>query len=90
VLYSCAAVNGSNYAKWCNTGYDKLVTQAKLTSDRNERIKLYQQAQNILKNDVPITPIANSKVFQPMRKEVQDFKLSPFGLTPFYGVSLAK
>jgi len=39
---------------------------------------------------VPITPIANSKVFQPMRKEVQDFKISPFGLTPFYGVSLGK
>ena len=90
VLYSCAAVKGSNYAKWCNPAYDKLVTQAKLTSDRNERIKLYQQAQKILKTDVPITPIANSKVFQPMRKEVQDFKLSPFGLTPFYGVSVAK
>jgi len=90
VLYSCAAVKGSNYAKWCNPSYDKLVTQAKLTSNRDERIKLYQQAQNILKNDVPITPIANSKVFQPMRKEVKDFKLSPFGLTPFYGVSVDK
>ena len=90
VLYSCAAIKGSNYAKWCNPSYDKLVTQAKLTSNRDERIKLYQQAQNILKNDVPITPIANSKVFQPMRKEVKDFKLSPFGLTPFYGVSVDK
>jgi peptide/nickel transport system substrate-binding protein/dipeptide transport system substrate-binding protein len=37
---------------------------------------------------VPITPIANSVVYQPMRKEVQDFKISPFGLTPFYGVSV--
>ncbi|ALU62242.1 ABC transporter substrate-binding protein [Pseudomonas syringae] len=88
VLYSCAAVKGSNYAKWCDPAYDKLVQQAKLTSDRDERIKLYQQAQHILKQQVPITPIANSKVFQPMRQEVQDFKISPFGLTPFYGVSL--
>ena len=39
---------------------------------------------------MPITPIANSTVFQPMRKEVTDFKISPFGLTPFYGVSLDK
>ena len=90
VLYSCAAVKGSNYAKWCDPAYDKLVQQAKLSSDRDERVKLYQQAQAILKQQVPITPIANSTVFQPMRKEVQDFRISPFGLTPFYGVSLSQ
>jgi ABC-type transport system substrate-binding protein len=88
VLYSCAAVKGSNYAKWCDPAYDKLIQQAKLSSDRDKRIQLYRQAQKILKEQVPITPIANSKVFQPMRAEVQDFKISPFGLTPFYGVSL--
>jgi len=88
VLYSCAAVKGSNYAKWCDPAYDKLIQKAKLSANRDERIKLYQQAQHILKAQVPITPIANSTVFQPMRKEVQDFRISPFGLTPFYGVSL--
>ncbi|EIK95123.1 peptide ABC transporter substrate-binding protein [Pseudomonas sp. M47T1] len=88
VLYSCAAVKGSNYAKWCDPAYDKLIQQAKLSSNRDERVKLYQQAQHILKAQVPITPIANSTVFQPMRKEVQDFRISPFGLTPFYGVSV--
>ena len=81
-------MKGSNYAKWCDTDYDNLVQRAKLSSDRNVRVKLYQQAQQILKEQVPITPIANSTVFQPMRKEVQDFRISPFGLTPFYGVSL--
>jgi len=90
VLYSCAAVKGSNYAKWCNPEYDKLVQQAKVSSDREQRIKWYQKAQKILKEQIPITPIANSTVFQPLRKEVQDFKISPFGLTPFYGVSLHK
>jgi dipeptide transport system substrate-binding protein len=90
VLYSCAAVKGSNYAKWCDPDYDNLVQRAKLSSDRNVRVKLYQQAQQILKEQVPITPIANSTVFQPMRKEVQDFRISPFGLTPFYGVSLSQ
>ncbi|KPA97291.1 ABC transporter substrate-binding protein [Pseudomonas asplenii] len=90
VLYSCAAVKGSNYAKWCDPDYDKLVQKAKLSSNRDERVKLYQQAQKILKEQVPITPIANSTVFQPLRKEVRDFRISPFGLTPFYGVSLDK
>ena len=90
VLYSCAAVKGSNYAKWCNPAYDTLVQQAKSSNDREQRIQWYQQAQQILKEQVPITPIANSTVFQPLRKEVRDFKISPFGLTPFYGVSLDK
>ncbi|MCG4788798.1 hypothetical protein L0N33_26065, partial [Roseburia faecis] len=69
--------------KWCNPQYDKLVQQAKVSNDREQRIQWYQQAQKILKEQVPITPIANSTVFQPMRKEVTDFKISPFGLTPF-------
>ncbi|VVM44134.1 Periplasmic dipeptide transport protein [Pseudomonas fluorescens] len=90
VLYSCAAVKGSNYAKWCDPAYDKLVQQAKLSTDKEQRVKLYQQAQLILKQQVPITPIANSTVFQPLRKEVTDFRISPFGLTPFYGVGINK
>jgi peptide/nickel transport system substrate-binding protein/dipeptide transport system substrate-binding protein len=90
VLYSCAAVKGSNYAKWCDPAYDKLIQQAKVSTDKAQRVKLYQQAQLILKQQVPITPIANSTVFQPLRKEVSDFKISPFGLTPFYGVGINK
>ena len=90
VLYSCDAVNGSNYSKWCDPAYDKLIKQAKISNDREERIRLYKQAQHVLKDAVPITPIAHSIVYQPMRKEVQDFKISPFGLSAFYGVSLAR
>ena len=90
MLYSCAAVKGSNYAKWCDPAYDRLIQQAKVSTDRQKRIDLYQQAQKILKQQVPITPIANSTVFQPINRKVVDFKLSPFGLTPFYGVGLTK
>ncbi|MGH8439420.1 MAG: hypothetical protein ACRERW_10255, partial [Pseudomonas sp.] len=28
--------------------------------------------------------------YQPMRSTVQDFKISPFGLNSFYGVSVTK
>ena len=64
--------------------------QAKVSTDKQQRVNLYQQAQQILKQQVPITPIANSTVFQSLRKEVTDFKISPFGLTPFYGVGINK
>ena len=37
-----------------------------------------------------MTPIAHSTVYLPMRKNVEDFKISPFGLNSFYGVSVGK
>ena len=89
-LYGCDAIGGNNYSRWCQPEYDKLIKAAKRTTDMDERTKLYIQAQQILKQQVPITPIAHSTVFQPMRKEVQDFKISPFGLNEFYGVSVSK
>ncbi|WP_313395973.1 hypothetical protein, partial [Pseudomonas sp.] len=47
-------------------------------------------AQHILKEQVPITPIAHSTVYQPMSAKVKDFKISPFALNAFYGVSVDK
>jgi len=87
-LYGCDAVNGNNFSKWCDTDYDKLIKTAKATPDQAKRTELYKQAQVLLKGQVPITPIAHSTVYQPMRANVQDFKISPFGLNSFYGVSV--
>ena len=89
-LYGCDAVDGNNFSKWCYKPYDDLIKQAKATPDQAKRSELYQQAQHILKQQVPITPIAHSTVYQPMRSTVQDFRISPFGLNSFYGVSVAK
>lgn len=89
-LYGCDAVDGNNFSKWCFEDYDKLVKAAKRTSDVAERTELYKQAQVILKREVPITPIAHSTVYQPMRKNVEDFKISPFGINSFYGVGVGK
>ncbi len=89
-LYGCDAVDGNNFSKWCFEEYDSLIKAAKRTTDIDERTKLYRQAQVILKREVPITPIAHSTVYQPMRKNVQDFRISPFALNSFYGVSVGQ
>lgn len=89
-LYGCDAVNGNNFSKWCDPAYDTLIKQAKATSDQAKRTQLYKQAQHILKAQVPITPIAHSTVYQPMRKTVQNFKISPFSLNAFYGVGVSQ
>ena len=89
-LFGCDSLQGNNFSKWCDPEFDKLVKAAKATTDVAERTKLYQQAQQRLKSQVPMTPIAHSTVYQPMRTNVQDFKISPFGLNSFYGVSVSK
>ncbi|MEQ4341704.1 ABC transporter substrate-binding protein, partial [Pseudomonas syringae] len=53
-----------------------------------KRTELYKQAQRYLKEQVPITPVAHSTVNQPLRAEVRDFHVSPFGRNNFSGVSI--
>ncbi|ANI58373.1 dipeptide transport system substrate-binding protein [Pseudomonas sp. PvR086] len=90
VLFGCDSLSGNNFSKWCDKKFDGLVKEAKRTTDQAKRTELYKQAQHVLKDAVPMTPIAHSTVFQPMRANVQDFKISPFGLNSFYGVSVSK
>jgi dipeptide transport system substrate-binding protein len=90
VLLSCdAAKDGANRARWCHEPFDELLIQAKRTADQAERTRLYEQAQVIFKEQAPWVTIAHSIVFKPIRKEVEGFKISPFGHHVFYGVDLA-
>ncbi|MCC7068951.1 MAG: ABC transporter substrate-binding protein [Burkholderiales bacterium] len=83
-----AKANGSNVAKFCYKPFDDLVVKAKTITDTAERTKLYQQAQVIFKEQAPWFTIAHAVQLKPMRKEVIDFKLSPFGRHTFYGVDI--
>lgn len=80
--------NGSNVAKFCYKPFEDLVSKAKTVSSQAERAKLYQRAQVIFKEQAPWFTIAHAVQLKPVRKEVVDFKLSPFGRHNFYGVDL--
>jgi dipeptide transport system substrate-binding protein len=90
-LLGCASAqsaSGSNIAKWCYKPFDDLVTKAKVVTNQAERTKLYQEAQKIFKEQAPWFTIAHAVQLKPVRKEVVDFKLSPFGRHTFYGVDI--
>ncbi|SMF21523.1 dipeptide transport system substrate-binding protein [Tistlia consotensis] len=89
VLLGCDAVGGANRAQWCNKEFDDLIQKAKVTSDKAERTKLYEQAQVVFKREAPWATIAHSVVFMPMSKKVQGYKMDPLGSHRFDGVSLA-
>ena len=83
-----AKTNGSNVAKFCYQPYEDIVSKAKVVTSVAERTKLYEQAQVIFKEQAPWFTIAHAVQLKPVRKEVIDFKLSPFGRHTFYGVDM--
>jgi dipeptide transport system substrate-binding protein len=80
-------VNGSNFSRYCSKNYDELVHQALRTVNLAERTKLYEQAQVLVKHDLPWTTLAHAAVNQPMQKSVQGFKVGAFGEYNFRYVS---
>ena len=90
-LLGCASAqsnSGSNIAKFCYQPYEDLVVKAKTVTNQAERAELYKKAQVIFKEQAPWFTIAHAVQLKPVRKEVVDFKLSPFGRHNFYGVDL--
>ncbi len=89
-LLGCASAksNGSNVAKFCYKPFDDLVLKAKQVTNPAERTKLYEKAQVIFKEQAPWFTIAHAVQISPVRKEVVDYKLSPFAKHTFYGVDI--
>ncbi|MFO0997785.1 MAG: ABC transporter substrate-binding protein [Alphaproteobacteria bacterium] len=89
-LLGCAAARpgGQNLSKWCNKEFDDRLNKAKTLSDIKQRTKLYEEMQVIAKEEAPWVTIAHSVVYEPVRKEVQGWKISPFGRHEFYGVDV--
>ncbi len=88
VLLGCDAVGGSNRAQWCHQPFEDLIQKAKVVSDHAARTKLYEEAQVVFKEQAPWATIAHSVVFEPIRNEVANYKIDPFGGHIFYGVDL--
>lgn len=88
VLLGCDAVGNANRAQFCYKPFEDLIQKAKTVSDVMERTRLYKEAQLIFKEQAPWVTIAHSIVYMPVRKEVQNYKIDPFGGHIFYGVDI--
>lgn len=88
ILGCKAAKSGANRSYWCNKDFDRLLDEAARANNPSERETLYELAQAVLDEEVPILPIANSISFTPMRSEVVNYRTAPLGGHYFYGVDL--
>ena len=69
--------NGPNRALYKNETFDKLLTEARHTTDQAKRATLYKQAQKILVEDAPWIFIDHEIQLAALAKRVQGFKLHP-------------
>jgi ABC-type transport system substrate-binding protein len=82
---SCAANKGGG-VKWCSPAFDKLIDEARSTPDTARRVALYEQAQQLFKDERPWITMAHSRVYIPVRKDVRGFKMAPNASVDFEGV----
>jgi dipeptide transport system substrate-binding protein len=82
--------NANNIPKWCDAAFQAAIVKAAEITDMGERTKLYMDAQKIVAAQVPWLNIAHSTVFEPVRKEVSGYKISPFGAHEFQNVDIAE
>ena len=68
---------GFNSGYYSNPGVDRLLDEARKTTDQAERGRLYNEVQKIVHDDAPWAFIANWKQNAVARAEVQNFSLEP-------------
>ncbi|MCB8823048.1 ABC transporter substrate-binding protein [Microvirga rosea] len=80
---------GLNDGRYCNQELDRLLNEARITNDEAKRKELYDAAQTILQDEVPII----YTYYQPwpfvLAKKVQGFKPYPDGMIRLKGVSFS-
>ncbi|RLV59330.1 ABC transporter substrate-binding protein [Parashewanella curva] len=83
---SCAALkSNNNRSQWCDTKFDSILEQAKTVTDQADRKKLYQKAEMLLSEQMPLVPLAHSNRIILKRTDIKGVKLASYG-----GISFAK
>ena len=83
-ILSCDTQNEiTNLSNWCNPEFDKMMNRALATNHLYERSKAYNNAQDLVLNELPIVPIANVKRLLVARGNVKGIEMTPFGSINF-------
>lgn len=79
-LLTCSSIiTYTNHSKWCNPMFDRLIAKAKLTSNEKKRKTYYHEAQKIVKNELPIIPIAHASRILIQKKDIKNIEFNNFG-----------
>nr|WP_199067572.1 ABC transporter substrate-binding protein [Chromobacterium sp. ASV5] len=74
--------------RFCDAEFDRLLQLGRQTTDQKKRTQYYLKAQDIFKRERPWITIAHSRIYIPLRANVQGFIMNPNGSFDFEDVWL--
>jgi len=78
-MYACDQIGARNNSWYCNEEVDKLLKEARVTTDKAVRQANYEKANVMLMEDAAGIFIYNTKWFGPFNKKVKGVRFSPIG-----------
>ena len=84
-LVTCSRPTAS---RWCTPGVDAMLQTARRTTDTAQRQKAYLQVNAMIAREHPYLMLAHGKRWQPVRREVQGFRVDPLTRTILHEVTL--
>ncbi|WP_242035122.1 ABC transporter substrate-binding protein [Mesobacillus harenae] len=79
---------GFNDSYYKNEEVDELLAKARVTKDKAERTKMYEEAQEIIMSEAPWIVVDHEKQIIATSSRVKDFKLHPTGVFRFANVNI--
>ncbi|VEF46330.1 peptide ABC transporter substrate-binding protein [Bacillus freudenreichii] len=79
---------GFNDAYYQNKKVDKLLDEARVIKDKEERTKIYEEVQELVMEDAPWVVVDHEKQIVVVNSRIKDFKLHPTGVFRFSKVTV--
>ncbi len=78
-MYACEQIGARNNSWYCNEEVDKLLSEARTSTDQELRKANYEKANRLLMEDAAGIFVYNTKWFGPFSKKVKGVRFSPIG-----------
>jgi peptide/nickel transport system substrate-binding protein/oligopeptide transport system substrate-binding protein len=89
-LFTSEASGYLSYTFYNNKDYDKLINEARQTTDTAERESMYQEAEKILMTDAPAIPLYTYRDFRVTNNRVQNQVFNPMYFVDMWTVWVAQ
>ncbi len=79
-----------NYPHFCSPDYDRLMQQANVSTDQAKRAGLYEKAQQVIYDQIPLVRLADLSAYIAVRREVRGLRPQALGAQSYGGVSVGR
>ncbi|QQS16652.1 MAG: hypothetical protein IPK86_00030 [Neisseriales bacterium] len=89
IAHTCQAIAiGQNLSKWCHKPFDRLYDKGRYSLDHTEQVNIYKQAQQLLKEEVPLSPLFTRMDAHVTHKSVKGYVIPLLTPQQYTGISI--